>query len=95
MVGTRGTHLSGIRGSESCLEAGGKNTGIFFPKSLPLISRLCYRSRGITYALQSTGVAHSQQAPFRQDPVPMILLAWVPLKSELILNLGKDRSLSV
>ncbi|KAG5388807.1 hypothetical protein IGI04_030348 [Brassica rapa subsp. trilocularis] len=82
LVGTRGTHLSGIRGSESCLEAGGKNTGIFFPNSLPLISRLCHRSQGITCTLKSTGVAHSQQAP-------------VPLKSELILNLGKDRSLRV
>ncbi|WZZ34607.1 hypothetical protein YC2023_018008 [Brassica napus] len=63
LAGTRGTHLPGIRGSESCLEAGGNNTGIFFPNSLPLISRLCHRSRGITCALESTGVAHSQQAP--------------------------------
>ncbi|KAG5406061.1 hypothetical protein IGI04_012180 [Brassica rapa subsp. trilocularis] len=42
--------------------------------------------RGITCALKSTGVAHSQQAPLRQDPVPLILLSWVPLKPELILN---------
>ncbi|KAF2532572.1 hypothetical protein F2Q70_00029236 [Brassica cretica] len=28
---TRGTRLLGIRGSESCLEAGRNNTGIFFP----------------------------------------------------------------
>ncbi|KAH0910768.1 hypothetical protein HID58_034089 [Brassica napus] len=66
------TRDPGIRGSESCLEAGGNNTGIFFPNSLPFISRLCHRSRGITCALKSTGVAHAQQAPFRQDPIPMI-----------------------
>ncbi|KAF2595811.1 hypothetical protein F2Q68_00010716 [Brassica cretica] len=79
----------GTRGSGSCLEAGGNDTGIFFPNSLPLISRFCHRSRGITCALKSTGVAYSQQAPLRQDPVPLVLLAWVPLKPELILNPGK------
>ncbi|WZZ34589.1 hypothetical protein YC2023_017990 [Brassica napus] len=63
-AGTRGTHLPGIRGSESCLEAGGNNTGIFFPNSLPLISRLCHQSRGITCTLESTGVVHSKKAPF-------------------------------
>ncbi|KAH0906088.1 hypothetical protein HID58_037915 [Brassica napus] len=36
-------------------------------------------------------------APLRQDPVPLILLSWVPLKTELILNpdervpIGEDR----
>ncbi|KAH0866906.1 hypothetical protein HID58_073928, partial [Brassica napus] len=39
------------------------------------------------------------RAPLRQDPVPLVLLAWVPLKLELILNpdervpIGKDRDL--
>ncbi|RID62862.1 hypothetical protein BRARA_E01904 [Brassica rapa] len=42
----------------------------------------------MTCALKSNGVAHSQQAPLRQDPVPLILLSWVPLKPELILNPG-------
>ncbi|KAG5397542.1 hypothetical protein IGI04_019356 [Brassica rapa subsp. trilocularis] len=74
LAGTWSVLLSGTRGSGSCLEAGGNDTGIF----LPLISRFCHRSRGITCALKSTGVAHSQQAPLRQDPVP--------LKPELILN---------
>ncbi|KAF3486143.1 hypothetical protein F2Q69_00054238 [Brassica cretica] len=32
-------------------------------------------------------------APLRQNPVPLILLSWVPLKPELILNLGEDRFL--
>ncbi|KAH0866860.1 hypothetical protein HID58_073882, partial [Brassica napus] len=51
--------------------------------------------RGITCALKSTGVAHSQQAPLRQDPVPSVLLAWVPLKPEFVLNPGEDRFLRV
>ncbi|KAF2599781.1 hypothetical protein F2Q68_00009775 [Brassica cretica] len=34
LVGTRSTHLSGIRGSESCLEVEGNNTGIFFSNRL-------------------------------------------------------------
>ena len=39
LVGTRGTHLPVIRGSKSCLEAGGNNTGIFFPNnSLPSVT---------------------------------------------------------
>ncbi|KAF3554569.1 hypothetical protein F2Q69_00013617 [Brassica cretica] len=29
-------------------------------------------------------------APLRQDPVPLILLSWVPLKPELILNPGQS-----
>ncbi|KAF2541341.1 hypothetical protein F2Q68_00032598 [Brassica cretica] len=33
LVGTQGTHLSEIRGSESCLEAGGNNTGIYLPNT--------------------------------------------------------------
>ncbi|KAF3593595.1 hypothetical protein DY000_02023416 [Brassica cretica] len=33
------------------------------------------------------------RAPLRQDPVPLILLSWVPLKPELILNPGEDRFL--
>ncbi|KAF3596677.1 hypothetical protein DY000_02022325 [Brassica cretica] len=88
LAGTWSVPLSGTRGSGSCLEAGGNNTRIFFPNSLPLISRFRHRSRGIICALKSTGVAHSQQAPLRQDPVPLVLLAWVPLKPELILNPG-------
>ncbi|KAF2549966.1 hypothetical protein F2Q68_00033883 [Brassica cretica] len=28
--------------------------------------------------------------PFRQDSAPSVSLSWVPLKPELILNLGKD-----
>ncbi|KAF3497710.1 hypothetical protein DY000_02053556 [Brassica cretica] len=39
--------------------------------SLPLIARFCHRTRGITCALKSTGVAHSQQASLRQDIAPM------------------------
>ncbi|KAF3560167.1 hypothetical protein F2Q69_00014311 [Brassica cretica] len=31
------------------------------------------------------------KAPLGQDPVPLVLIAWVPLKLELILNLGDDR----
>ncbi|KAF2597700.1 hypothetical protein F2Q68_00010254 [Brassica cretica] len=86
LAGTWSVLLSGTRGSGSCLEDGGNDTGVFFPNSLPLISRFRHRSRGITCALKSTEVAHSQQASLRQDPVPLVLLAWVPLKPELILN---------
>ncbi|KAF3541168.1 hypothetical protein F2Q69_00022440 [Brassica cretica] len=86
LAGTWTVPLSGTRGSGSCLEAEGNDTGIFSPNSLPLISQFRHRSRGITCALKSTGVAFSQQAPLRQDAVPLILISWVPLKPELILN---------
>jgi len=95
LAGTWSVPLSGTRGSGSCVEAGGNNTGVFFPNSLPLISRFCHQSRGITSALKPTGVAHSQQAPHRQDPVPLISIAWVALKPELILNRSEDRFLRV
>ncbi|KAF2607820.1 hypothetical protein F2Q68_00044617 [Brassica cretica] len=81
LAGTWSVPFSGTRGSGSYLEAGGNDTGVFFPNSLPLISRFRHRSRGITCALKSTGVAHSQQAPFRQDPFPLVLLAWLLLSS--------------
>ncbi|KAF2584472.1 hypothetical protein F2Q70_00036154 [Brassica cretica] len=54
IAGTWSVPLSGTRGSGSCLEAGGNDTG----------------------------------APLGQDPVPLVLLAWVPLKPKLILNPG-------
>ncbi|KAF2599786.1 hypothetical protein F2Q68_00009770 [Brassica cretica] len=83
LVGTRGTHLSGIRGSESCLEAEGKNTRIVFPNTgLPLNAPFRHRTRGVTCALKSTGVAHSQQASLKQDITPVILRSRVPLKPE-------------
>ncbi|KAH0853993.1 hypothetical protein HID58_092683, partial [Brassica napus] len=88
LAGTWNVPLSGTRGSGSFLEAGGNDTEVFFFNSLPLISRFRHRSRGITCALKSTGVAHSHQAPLRQDPVPLIFLSWVLLKPELILNPG-------
>ncbi|WZZ27109.1 hypothetical protein YC2023_010510 [Brassica napus] len=95
LAGTWSVPLSGTRGSGSCLEAGGNDTGVFFPNSLPLIYLFHHRSWGITCALKSTEVAHSQQAPLRQDPVALVLLAWVPLKPEVILNPSEDRLLRV
>ncbi|KAF3520388.1 hypothetical protein DY000_02060321 [Brassica cretica] len=47
----------------------------FFPNSLPLISRFRHRTRGITCALKSTEVAHTQNASPRQDIAPVILLS--------------------
>ncbi|KAF2576234.1 hypothetical protein F2Q70_00003798 [Brassica cretica] len=67
------------------------DTGVFFPNSLPLIARFRHRTRGITCALKSTRVAHSQQAPLRQDSASSVSLSWIPLKPELVLNPGKDR----
>ncbi|KAF3603033.1 hypothetical protein F2Q69_00036260 [Brassica cretica] len=49
---------------------------------LPLIARFSHRTRGITCALKSTGVAHSQQASIRQDIAPVILRSRVPLCPE-------------
>ncbi|KAF3572522.1 hypothetical protein F2Q69_00059553 [Brassica cretica] len=49
---------------------------------LPLIARFRHRTRGITCALKSTGVAHSQQAFPRQDIAPVILLSQIPLRPE-------------
>ncbi|KAF3586450.1 hypothetical protein F2Q69_00030187 [Brassica cretica] len=53
-----------------------------FPNSLPLSSRFRHQTQGITCALKSTGVAHSQQAFPRQDITPVILLSRVPLRPE-------------
>ncbi|KAF2557728.1 hypothetical protein F2Q68_00015894 [Brassica cretica] len=63
LAGTWSVPLSGTRGHGSCPEAGGNDTVVFFPNSLPLIARFLHRTRGITCALKSTEVAHSQQAP--------------------------------
>ncbi|KAH0893185.1 hypothetical protein HID58_055614, partial [Brassica napus] len=49
---------------------------------LPLITRFPHRTRGITCALKSTGVAHSQQASLRQDIAPVTLRSRVPLRLE-------------
>ncbi|KAF3536208.1 hypothetical protein F2Q69_00023037 [Brassica cretica] len=49
--------------------------GRYFPTSLPLISCFRPQTRGITCALKSTGVAHSQQAFPGQDIAPVILLS--------------------
>ncbi|KAF2589816.1 hypothetical protein F2Q70_00039087 [Brassica cretica] len=91
LAGTWSVPVSGTWGSGSYLEVGGNYTGVFFPNSVPLIARFCRRTRGITCALKSTGVAHSQQAPLRQDSASSVSLSWIPLKPELILNPGKDR----
>ncbi|KAF3584670.1 hypothetical protein F2Q69_00030218 [Brassica cretica] len=90
LAGTWSVPLSGTRGPGSCPEAGRNDTEVFFPNSFPLIARFRHRTRGITCAHKSTGVAHSQQAPLRQDSVPSVSLSRVPLKPKLILNPGKD-----
>ncbi|KAH0868019.1 hypothetical protein HID58_075041 [Brassica napus] len=90
LAGTWSVPLSGARGSGSCPEAGGNDTGVFFSNSLSLIARFRHRTQSITNALKSTGVAHSQQAPLRQDSALSVSLSLVPLKPELILSQGKD-----
>ncbi|KAF2574236.1 hypothetical protein F2Q70_00002745 [Brassica cretica] len=55
---------------------------------LPLIARFRHPTRGITCALKSTVVAHSQQASLRQDIAPVILRSWVPLRAEPYSELG-------
>ncbi|KAH0903319.1 LOW QUALITY PROTEIN: hypothetical protein HID58_042822 [Brassica napus] len=67
--GEPGCLLAGTQRSVSCL-------------GLPLIARFCHRTWGITCALKSTGVAHSQQASLRQDTAPVILRSRVPLRPE-------------
>ncbi|KAF3564636.1 hypothetical protein DY000_02016330 [Brassica cretica] len=54
----------------------------FFPNSLPVIALFRHRTRGVTCALKSTGVAHSQQASLRQDIAPVIPLSRFPLRLE-------------
>ncbi|KAH0898754.1 hypothetical protein HID58_048322, partial [Brassica napus] len=65
-----------------CLGSGGIPYLSIFPNSFPLIAGFRHRTRGITYAHKSTGVAHSQQDFPRQDIAPVILLSWVPLRQE-------------
>ncbi|KAF2574882.1 hypothetical protein F2Q70_00002925 [Brassica cretica] len=47
------------------------HTKVFFPNSLPLITLVRHRSRGITCAIESAGAALSQQAFLRQDIAPV------------------------
>ena len=58
---------------------------------MPLISRFRPRTRGITCALKSTGVAHSQQASPGQDIAPVILLSQVLLRSGPRSNLEENK----
>ncbi|WZZ58768.1 hypothetical protein YC2023_058875 [Brassica napus] len=145
LAGTWSVPLAGTRGSGSCLEAGGNDTGVWelkftlsisaayvplsrikpnvvqlveldkrsnclgefifrknvhadfyglsdidsvvtdFDPNTEYFSILSSKSRN-NLCTQVNWVAHSQQAPLRQDPIPLVLLAWVPLKRELILN---------
>ena len=58
---------------------------------MPLISRFCPGTRGITCALKSTGVAHSQQTSPGQDIALVILLSQVPLRFEPRSNLEEKK----
>ncbi|KAF3553237.1 hypothetical protein F2Q69_00012662 [Brassica cretica] len=80
--------VSSVPGSELGVPSSGdpERFVIGDPRFAPYFS--ISSSRGITCALMSTGVAHSQQALLRQDPIPLVLLAWVPLKPKLIMNPG-------
>ncbi|KAF2605887.1 hypothetical protein F2Q68_00043877 [Brassica cretica] len=60
---------AGIQRLMSCLGSGGIQYLSIFPQQFPLIARFRYRTRGITCALTSSRVAHSQQASLRIDPL--------------------------
>ncbi|KAF2554994.1 hypothetical protein F2Q68_00016359 [Brassica cretica] len=60
-----GFRPAGIQRSVSCLGSGGIQYLSIFPQQFPLIARFRHRTRGITCALKSTGVSHSQQASLR------------------------------
>ncbi|KAF3548168.1 hypothetical protein DY000_02007532 [Brassica cretica] len=58
---------AGNQRSVSCPRSGGIQYLSIFPQQFTPYSRFRHRTRGITCALKSTGVAHSQQAYLRQD----------------------------
>ncbi|KAF2530584.1 hypothetical protein F2Q70_00029863 [Brassica cretica] len=62
--------LAGTQRPMSCLGSGGIQYLSIFPNNFPLIARFRHRTRGITCALKSTEVSHSQQASPRQDIAP-------------------------
>ncbi|KAH0899578.1 LOW QUALITY PROTEIN: hypothetical protein HID58_049146 [Brassica napus] len=65
LAGTWSVPLSGTRESGSCLEAGGNDTGVFFPNSLLLISRFRHRSRGNNLCTQvNQGCSFSAGFPY-------------------------------
>ncbi|WZZ88665.1 hypothetical protein YC2023_117244 [Brassica napus] len=70
--GESGCLLAGTQRPVSCLGSGEIQYLSICPNSLPLITRFRHRTRGITCALKSTGVAHSQQASLRQDIAPVM-----------------------
>ncbi|KAG2266351.1 hypothetical protein Bca52824_073430 [Brassica carinata] len=59
--------------------------------NLPLISRFRPQTRGITCALKSTGVAHSQYAYSGQDIAPVIILSQVLPRSGPHSNLEENK----
>ncbi|KAF3508769.1 hypothetical protein F2Q69_00006818 [Brassica cretica] len=76
------TNLRGAGTGPGELHSGEPGFLLAGTQSLPLIARFRHRTRGITCALKSTGVAHSQQASPRQNIAPVILRSRVPLRPE-------------
>ncbi|KAF2582692.1 hypothetical protein F2Q68_00004751 [Brassica cretica] len=62
-----------------------------FPNQLTHYFSISSSNSGITCALKSTGVAHSQQASPGQDIAPVILLSQVLLRSGPCLNLEENK----
>ncbi|KAF3506023.1 hypothetical protein F2Q69_00006783 [Brassica cretica] len=73
---------AGTQRSASCPRSGGIQYLSIFPQQYAPYSRFRHRTRGITCALKSTGVAHSQQASLRQDIAQVILRSRVQLRPE-------------
>ncbi|KAF3554781.1 hypothetical protein F2Q69_00013879 [Brassica cretica] len=62
-----------------------------FPNQFTHYFSISSSNSGITCALKSTGVAHSQQASPAQDIAPVILLSEVLLRSGPCLNLEENK----
>ncbi|KAF2614317.1 hypothetical protein F2Q70_00011378 [Brassica cretica] len=80
--GDPGCLLVGTPRPVSCLGSGEIQYLSIFPQQFAPYCSISSSNSGITCALKSTGVAHSQQDYLRQDIAPVILRSRVPLRPE-------------
>ncbi|KAF2555245.1 hypothetical protein F2Q68_00016539 [Brassica cretica] len=71
--GEPGYLLAGTQKPVSCLGSGEIQYLNIFPQQFDPYCSISSSNSGITCALKSTGVAHSQQASLRQDIAPVFL----------------------
>ncbi|KAF3511890.1 hypothetical protein F2Q69_00006975 [Brassica cretica] len=83
--------LAGTQRHVSCLGSGGIQYLSIFPQQFSPYCSILPSNSGITCALKSTGVVHSQQASLGQDIAPVILRSRVHSPQKHTLNPEEDQ----